>query len=62
MNTDYVYRGWRITYDPLRQVTGTWRADRYGVGMCNNSEEFIRRMVDTKVEEKHHELQTRNQY
>lgn len=61
MNTDYVYRGWRITYDQLRPVTGTWRADRYGVGMCN-SEEFIRRMVDTKVEEKHHELQTRNQY
>lgn len=62
MNTDYVYRGWRITYDPLRPVTGTWRAARYGVGMCNNSEESIRRMVDTKVEEKHHELQTRNQY
>lgn len=49
MKKSYEYKGYRITHDPARPVTGTWRADRYGVGMCNNSEESIRRMVDTKV-------------
>lgn len=45
------YRGYKITHDPRLPVTGTWRAERFGVGMCNNSEESIKRMVDAKVAE-----------
>lgn len=48
----YEYKGWRITFDSKRPVTGTWRADRFGVGMCNNSRESIQRMVDVKAKEK----------
>lgn len=55
---DYHYRGWRISYNGSRPATGTWRAERFGVGMCNNSEESIKRMVDTKVDE---ERQWRNE-
>jgi len=43
------YRGWRISYEPSRPITGQWRAVRHGVGMCHNSEEAIKRMIDQKV-------------
>lgn len=49
---EFMYCGWRITYDRHRPVTGTWRADRHGVGLCNNSKESIEQMVNTKVAEK----------
>jgi len=45
------YRGWYITYDPTRPVTGTWHAERFGVGMGNNSKESLVRMIDTKIKE-----------
>lgn len=47
-----LYKGWRVTYDKTRPVTGTWRAERFGVGVCNNSEESLLRMIDVKNKEK----------
>lgn len=55
----YTYRGWEISYDAGRPFTGRWRADRYGVGMCNNSEYSIMRMVDRKVFEAEEERRLR---
>ena len=49
-----IYEGWRITHDPGRPVTGTWRAERFGVGMCNNSRESLLRMVGVKNKEMEH--------
>ena len=45
------YRGWYVTYDSTRPVTGRWRAERFGVGMCNNSKESLIRMIDVKSKE-----------
>lgn len=47
--TPYTYKGWLISYNPNNPVTGTWRAERFGVGMCHNSEAAVKRMVDYKV-------------
>ena len=47
-----LYRGWHVTYDGTRPVTGTWRAERFGVGMCNNFMHGLLRMIDYKVTEK----------
>lgn len=41
-------QGWHITYDRDRPVTGVWRAERFGVGMCAGNQEAIVRMVETK--------------
>ena len=43
------YWGWKITYRDLRLVTGKWRAERFGVGMCAGSAESLKRMIDLKV-------------
>ena len=43
------YKGWAIDYDVRRPVTGTWRAERHGVGMCAGTKEALYRMIDTKV-------------
>lgn len=43
------YKGWSIDYDVRRPVTGTWRAERYGIGMCAGTKEALYRMIDTKV-------------
>ena len=42
------YKGWTIRRDDDAPVTGRWRADRHGVGMCNNTVERIIRMVDVR--------------
>ncbi len=47
-----VYRGWTVTTSPTRPVTGTWRAERHGVGMCAGTYEALKRMIDTRIEEK----------
>lgn len=44
-----VYKGWTISYNPAWPVTGIWRAERHGVGMCNGTKESLLRMVDVKV-------------
>lgn len=51
------YRGWDVSYKPERPVTGKWRAERFGVGMCANTREMIIRMIDRreKDREKGHE-------
>lgn len=48
---DYLYRGWRISYGRNRPVTGLYKAERYGVEMGAGTEEALRRMIDTKVDE-----------
>lgn len=58
----FIYKGFTITYDRNRPVTGTWRAECFGVGMCNSSKESILRMVDTKVWEAVQERQRRQQF
>jgi hypothetical protein len=50
---DQGYKGWKITYSANRPVTGTWRAERHGVGMCAGTREALQRMVDAKVSERY---------
>lgn len=45
-----MYRGWKITYDRYRPVTGVWRAEKHGVGMCAGNLAQLHRMIDTRVE------------
>lgn len=45
------YRDWKITYDAWLPVTGRWRAEWRAVGMCNSTEEGLKRMIDWKVKE-----------
>ena len=45
-----IYRGWKITYDRNRPVTGTWRAEKHGVGVCAGNLAQLHRMIDTRVE------------
>lgn len=40
------YRGWKITFDSNRPVTGLWRAEKAGVGVCHNSYEAVKHLVD----------------
>lgn len=54
-HTDDHYRGWWISYGSKRPVTGTWRATRYGVGMCAGSREALVRMIDQKVNDEQRE-------
>lgn len=44
------YRGWKITYNRYRPVTGVWRAERHGVGMNAGNLAQLKRMIDTHVE------------
>lgn len=48
------YNGWTYDFDPGRPVTGQWRATRYGVGLCTNSEDALKRMIDVKNSERLH--------
>ena len=48
---DQYYNGWHITYNPNLPITGQWRAERFGVGMCNNSLESIKRTILNKIEQ-----------
>lgn len=45
------YRGWEISFNDSLPVTGKWRAERFGVGMCAGTEAAILRMIDTKTAE-----------
>lgn len=44
------YKGWIITYDRDRPITGQWRGERYGVGVSNNSLEAVKKQIDYKTE------------
>lgn len=43
------YRGWRISVNPNRPVTGTHVAERFGVTMCADNMELLRRMIDHRL-------------
>ena len=43
------YKGWRIFYKPVGSQH--WRAEQYGIGMCANSVEALKRMIDVRVKE-----------
>ncbi len=45
------HKGWEINYNPSRPVTGVWRAERFGVGMCAGTFDALIRMIDTKIAE-----------
>lgn len=44
-----LYRGWAVTYDAERPVTGRWRAEWHGVGMNAATKEALLRMIDTRM-------------
>ena len=43
------YKGWKIYYYPVGSQH--WRAKQYGVAMCANSVEGLKRMIDIRVRE-----------
>ena len=43
------YRGWTIFYKPVGGQH--WRAEQCGVGMCANSVEALKRMIDLRQKE-----------
>ena len=43
------YKGWKIYYYPVGSQH--WRAKQYGVVMCANSVEGLKRMIDIRVRE-----------
>ncbi len=44
------YRGWEIFYFPVGGQH--WRATQYGVGMCANNPEMLKRMIDRRIEDR----------
>lgn len=46
-----IYGGWKYSYNHSLPVTGRWRAERFGVGMCAGTEEALKRMIDAKNEQ-----------
>lgn len=46
-----IYRGWRINYSASRPVTGQFRAERAGVGLCASTRSALEMMVDAKNQE-----------
>lgn len=45
------YRGWRCWEDMSRPVTGRWRAERRGVGLCGGTQAAVCRMIDRRCDE-----------
>jgi len=43
------YRGWKITYDEGRPITGRYEAESFGVGLSAGSLDALKRMVDTRI-------------
>ena len=43
------YKGWKIIYRPIGGQH--WRAEQYGVGMCANSVDLLKRMIDRRIAE-----------
>ena len=48
------YKGWTITYSDRAPVTGRWMAAKYGIRMCNTTEDGLKRMIDVNVHDKWH--------
>lgn len=50
-NAGQTYKGWKLTFSNTRPITGQWRAERHGVGLCHSSKEALMRQVDIKLTE-----------
>lgn len=46
-----LYRGYKIVHNPSAPVTGRWRGERFGVGLCNGTKEELLRCIDRRLEE-----------
>lgn len=46
-----LYKGWQISWDSRRPLTGQFEAESKGVRMSAASEQAIRRLVDVRVKE-----------
>ena len=44
------YKGWMVSFSSIRPITGRWRAERFGVGMCAGTSQQLQRMIDLKVQ------------
>lgn len=42
------YQGWHYDHSFDRPVTGRWRAERHGVGLCADNLESLKAMIRTK--------------
>lgn len=45
------YRGWRIYQNP-QSGSQTWKANRFGVEMCANTQDLIVSMIDHRENDK----------
>lgn len=45
----HIYKGWTITYSSTRPVTGTYKAERFGVTMSAASREALERMINQRL-------------
>lgn len=43
-----VFEGWKYDHSFSRPVTGRWRAERQGVGLCAGDLEALKSMIRTK--------------
>lgn len=50
-NQGTYYKGYTIYEHHGAPVTGRWRAEHFGVGMCNSTREGLMRMIDQRVRE-----------
>lgn len=46
-----VYRGWEITYNDRRPVTGVFVAESHGVAMSAGTRDAIFRMIDQRIKD-----------
>jgi len=44
-----IHRGYWITYDASRPITGRWRAVRFGVSVCAGTEDAVKRIIDQRI-------------
>lgn len=51
MANTFQYRGYEISFDRNRPVTGRWRGVRFGVGLCAGTEAQLLRMIDVRIAE-----------
>lgn len=46
------HKGWLISYNELRPVTGRWKAEKQGVSMCAGTREALVNMIDARSQDK----------
>jgi hypothetical protein len=45
------YRGWKITFNENRPVTGVYVAERWGVMVNNSTLEGVKNLVDSRIKQ-----------